>query len=237
MSARGISINAAQITLPLGFDRQFSFDNYFSDQSGFVLSSLKAFINADGENFIILWGGRDTGKTHLLNAAAHYARDNSIDFHLYDASLFSELDPSCLEEFAEGTILAIDNLDAICGNKDWESAFYYLINRCHQHTLRLVVSLGSRPRDLSCALDDFQSRLSWGLLLELPVAEEADIENIIQQRARLLGHDLPQEVISYLIRHYPRGLANQLDILLKLDAASLATKKKITIPLVKQVMN
>ena len=237
MSVWGNSINAAQITLPLRFDRQFSFNNYFCDQSGLVLSSLKAFIDADGENFILLWGGHDSGKTHLLNAAAHYARDNPADLHLYDARLLSEIDPSCLEEFAEDTILAIDNLDAICGSKDWESVFYYLINRCRQGTFRLLVSLGSRPRDLICALDDFQSRLSWGLLLELPVVDEADIENIIRQRARLLGHDLPQEVITYLIRHFPRGLANQLDILHKLDAASLATKKKITIPLVKQVMS
>ena len=90
---------------------------------------------------------------------------------------------------------------------------------------------------MTCALADFQSRLSWGLLLELPVAEENDIENIIGQRARLLGHDLPREVITYLIRHYPRGLGIQLDILRKLDAASLSAKKKITIPLVKQVIN
>lgn len=237
MSARGTSINAAQIALPLGFDRRFSFENFFSDDAGLVVSSLKALIDADGESFIILWGGRESGKTHLLNAAAHYARDQSASLHLYDACLFSDLDPSCLDDFAEGSILAIDNLDAICGEKAWESAFSYLINRAHQRALRLLVSLGARPRDLDCALDDFRSRLSWGLLLELPVAKETEIENIIRQRARLLGHDLPQEVVSYLIRHYPRNLASQLDILLKLDAASLATKKKITIPLVKQVMN
>ena len=173
----------------------------------------------------------------MLNAAAHYARDNLTGLHLYDACQLNELEPSCLEEFAEGTIVAIDNLDAICGNKEWESTFYHLINRCHQRTLRLLVSLGSRPRDINCALADFQSRLSWGLLLELPVAEEADIESIIRQRAMLLGHALPLEVISYLIRHYPRGLGSQLEILRKLDAASLSTKKRITIPLVKQVIS
>lgn len=237
MSDRDISINTAQITLPLGFDRQFSFDNFFCDQSGFLLSSLKTFINAGGENFVILWGGRDSGKTHLLNAAAHYARDKAVDLQLYDARLLSGIDSSCLQEFGEDTILAIDNLDAICGNKDWESFFYYLINRCRQGSFRLLASLGCRPRDLKCALEDFQSRLNWGLLLELPVVDEAGIEYIIRQRARLLGHDLPQEVITYLIRHFPRGLASQLDILHKLDAASLATKKKITVPLVKQVMS
>ncbi|MCP4430036.1 MAG: hypothetical protein GY806_03570 [Gammaproteobacteria bacterium] len=226
-----------QIALPLSFDRQFSFDNYFTDQAGFIVSSLKAFVEDSSENFIILWGGHDSGKTHLLNASAHYARGRSRGFQLYDADQLSELEPSCLEEFADGTILAIDNLDAICGNRDWESAFYYLINLCHQQKLRLLASLGSKPQDLNCVLADFQSRLSWGLLLELPLTDETDIENIIRQRALLLGHELSEEVICYLVRHYSRGLGSQLEILRKLDTASLSTKKKITIPLIKQVMN
>ena len=236
-SVRVISTNVSQIALPLSFDRQFSFDNYFSDQSDFVITSLKAFMEAGNENFIILWGGHDSGKTHLLNAAAHYARGHSSVFQLYDACHLSELEPSCLEDFNDDAILAIDNLDAICGDRDWESTFYHLINLCHQRKLRLLASLACKPQDLDCVLADFQSRLSWGLLLELSPPAEADIEYIIRQRALLLGHELTTEVIGYLARHYSRGLASQLEILRKLDTASLSAKKKITIPLIKQIMN
>ena len=223
-----------QIALPLSFDRQFSFGNFFSAQADFIISNLKSFVEAGEENFIILWGGHDSGKTHLLNATVQYARENTTALQLYDACQLRDLAPYCLGEISDGAILAIDNLESLCGRKDWETLFYDLINRCRQKKLRLLVGLDCKPQDLNCVLADFQSRLSWGLLLELQMADEADISEIIRQRALLLGHRLSNEVIAFLIRHFPRGLSSQLEILRKLDAVSLSAGKRITIPLIRQ---
>lgn len=225
-----------QITLPLSFDRQYSFDNYFIDQADFVINSLKSLIHDDGEHQIGLWGGRDSGKTHLLNACAFYARGVLSGFQLYDAVQLRECEPSQFDDIEDNAVLAIDNLDAICGHRDWEAALYRLINRCRDQHARLIFSLSKKPQDLNCELADFQSRLSWGLLLELPVAEDADIEHIVEQRARLLGISLSKEVRAYLLTHYSRRLADQIQILRRLDLASLSTKKKISIPLIKQVL-
>ncbi len=226
-----------QIALPLTFDRQYSFDNFFSHKAEFIVSSLQAFIANDGEQLIGLWGGQDSGKTHLLNACAFYARSGHPGFQLYDATQLLNCEPSQFDDIVEDAILAIDNLDAVCGNRQWEAAFYRLINRCRDQHVHLIFSLSQKPQDLNCELADFQSRLSWGLLLELPVADETEIENIIYQRGKLLGIELSNEVRAYLLTHYPRSLSTQLEILRKLDAASLSSKKKITIPLIKQVLN
>lgn len=226
-----------QIALPLSFDRQYSFDNYFIERVEFVKASLKALIDTEGERLIGLWGGKDSGKTHLLNACAFYARERSPGFQLYDAVQLVNREPSQFDDVADNAVLAIDNLDVICGHRHWESAFYRLINRCRDQNVRLIFSLSQKPQDLSCDLPDFQSRLSWGLLLELPVVNEAEVENIVRQRAKLLGIDLSNEVRSYLLTHYSRRLSHQLEILRKLDDASLSTKKKITIPLIKQVLD
>lgn len=226
-----------QIALPLSFDRQYSFDNYFIDRVEFVIASLKALIDAEGERLIGLWGGRDSGKTHLLNACAFYARGHLLSFQLYDAVQLIECEPSQFDEIADGAVLAIDNLDAVCGHRHWEAALYRLINRCRDGHLRLIFSLSQKPQALICDLADFQSRLSWGLLLELPVAQEIEVENIVRQRALLLGIELSNEVRAYLLTHYSRRLSHQLEILRKLDDASLSAKKKITIPLIKQVLN
>ncbi|MCP3690170.1 MAG: hypothetical protein GY784_17330 [Gammaproteobacteria bacterium] len=134
-------------------------------------------------------------------------------------------------------MLAIDNLDAICGSRDWEEKFYRTINLCRDQGHRLIFTLSAKPHDLVCSLDDFKSRLSWGLLLELPQYEEDDIKQIIFRRAQLLGIELSREVLSYLLTHYSRRLADQMAILQMLDAASLSAKKKVSISLVKQVMS
>lgn len=231
------AINVTQIALPLTFDHQYSFDNFFMHQAEFVITSLKALIAGNGEQLIGLWGGRDCGKTHLLNACAFYARSGFPGFQLYDATQLVNCEPSQFNDIADDAVLAIDNLDAVCGDRHWEAALYRLINRCRDQQVRLIFSLSEKPQDLSCELADFQSRLSWGLLLELPVADEAEIENIVYRRGKLLGFELSGEVRAYLLTHYPRSLSFQLEILRKLDAASLSSKKKITIPLIKQVLN
>lgn len=184
-----------------------------------------------------MWGGRDSGKTHLLNACAYHARECLPGFQLYDANQFYHSDPTQFDAIADNSVLAIDNLDAICGHRDWEAAFYRLINRCRDQRMRLIFSLSDKPFNLNCKLPDFQSRLSWGLLLELPVATDSELDNIVYQRAQLLGFDLSKEVRTYLLTRYSRRLGDQMKILRKLDDASLSAKKKITIPLIKQVLS
>ncbi len=225
-----------QIALPLSFDRQFSFENFFSDSAGFIAASLKAMVEGEGEAIVGLWGGVDSGKSHLLNACALYARQQAVAFQLYDARQFVGFDPEQIGDFDDNAILAVDNLDAVCGNRSWEEKFYRIINQCRDQDHRLLFTLSEKPQNLTCSLADFQSRLSWGLLLELPQYEDDDIRRIVARRAHLLGIELSKEVLSYLLTHYSRRLADQMEILRMLDAASLSAKKKVSISLVKQVL-
>jgi DnaA family protein len=193
-------------------------------------------MRCEGESMIGLWGGADSGKTHLVNASAHFARQQAIGFQLYDGLELLGCDPGIFQDLSNHRILAIDNLDAICGCQEWEERFYHIINRCRDGELQLIYTLSARPQDLDCQLADFKSRLSWGLLLQLQTTEECNIGDIIRFRAGLMGIDLSKEVIAYLLTHYSRRLSEQIRILRILDAASLTEQKKITVPMIKQAL-
>ena len=153
----------AQLALPLSFDRRFSFQNYIAQNSAYVGQSLMALFDETGESLIGLWGGSDSGKTHLLNACAHYARLCGVPFHLYDALQLIEADASSFSDFPAGCVLGVDNLDLLAGNRDWEEQFYRLINRVKEGELRFVFSLSRNPRDIGFRLSDVKSRLMWGV--------------------------------------------------------------------------
>jgi DnaA family protein len=223
--------------LPLTFDKQFSFDNFLSEQAEFFTSSLKSSINQIGESLIGVWGGQDSGKTHLINAAAHYARQQSSRFQFYDGLQLMKCDPAQFDDFANSEILLIDNLDAICGLRQWEQKFYQLINACKQGEMTLLFTVSVNPQFLECTLPDFQSRLNWGLLLQLPVMVDADIGKVLKFRAELLGIELSREVITYLLTHYSRHLSAQMSILRLLDKMSLSAKKRVTVPFIKQTLS
>jgi len=225
-----------QIALPLSLDRQFSFNNFVSGQSELIVASLEALLLGEGEIQIGLWGNAASGKTHLLNASADFARNNRVVMQIYDAAQLRHCSASAFDGYSDCDVLAIDNLDAIAGNSEWEAFFYQAINRCRDGDFRFLFALTHKPDDVPACLNDFRSRLQWGLMLQLPSSGEAEIREILRHRADLLGFELTDEVISYLMRHYARDLAAQMAILRRLDETSLAHQRKITIPLVKTAL-
>ena len=172
----------------------------------------------------------------MLNACAYYARSHEIQFHLYDALQLKTLSAADFEGFDQCEVLAIDNLDAIAGLSAWESLFYQIINRCRDGEFRLLYTLSRLPKYLELGLEDLRSRLQWGLLLETPVCDDYAVSEILSKRARLLGIELSNEVVSYLLTRHSRSLGTQMDLLKRLDDASMSEGRKITIPLIKQVL-
>ncbi len=223
----------AQIPLPLSFDKRFSLENYISENADFIRQNITALFDETGEPLIGLWGGLDSGKTHLLNACAHYARHCSVQFHLFDALQLLEFDVGCFGELPAGSVLGVDNLDLLSGNRAWEELFYQLINRVKAGELRMVFSVSRNPRDIGFRLPDLKSRLMWGLLIALQTPDNDNLAEVIKFRANLLGLELTDNVLNYLMTHYSRKLSEQMKLLYKLDHAALTSKRKITIPLIR----
>ena len=189
-----------------------------------------------GETQIGLLGGAASGKTHLLNACARFAHAGGRHLQLYDAADLAQTDAAGFDGLDSGDLIAIDNLDAIAGLPEWEARCYRVINRCRGGECRLVYALSQRPAELPLRLEDLRSRLQWGLLLPLPDHDDKLLRSILARRARLLGLELSNEVLGYLLTHHARDLRAQMAILERLDGASLSRQRRVTIPLIKQTL-
>jgi DnaA-homolog protein len=229
-------VSQSQLPLPLSFDKRFSFANYIADDADYIVQHLTALFDETGESLIGLCGGSDSGKTHLLNACAHYARDCKIPFHLFDATQLEQAKASNFGDFPQGSVIGVDNLDLLAGNRPWEEQFYQLINRVKATELRLVFSVSRTPRDTGFRLPDLKSRLMWGLLISLPAVDDQQIESILRQRAKLLGLKISDDSLTYLLTHFSRKLSDQMELLYRLDHISLSSQRRVTIPLIRQTL-
>jgi DnaA family protein len=171
-----------------------------------------------------------------LNASAEFARREGVVLQIYDAVQLLDCEAAEFEGYGDCDVLAIDNLDAVAGNRAWEAFFYRAINRCRDGDYRVVFSLGKKPGAIAFDLEDLRSRLQWGLMLQLPQHGDDEIREILSRRAALLGFELGSDVISYLMSRYSRDLCAQMEILRLLDGASLSAQRRITIPLVRQAL-
>ncbi len=118
-------------------------------------------------------------------------------------------------------LVAVDELDAIIGQRDWEVALMNLINTCRANNQPLLMAARTNPREMHCVLPDFASRLLWGPDYRVHPVHDAQCIQAMAWRAHKRGFELPQHVMKYIERHYPLNMTTLMAMLDRLDAASL----------------
>lgn len=225
--------------LPLGMwlRQGASLDNFWGSENHQLLQSLRHLTVSGDERFLYLWGVEGVGKSHLLHAVCHIATafgESSVYLPMAQAGQFT---PEMLEGLEQMSIVAIDDVDAIAGDKAWETALFNLYNRIRDNgTGSLVLAARAPLADLGLILPDLKSRLSWGLVYQVHAMTDDEKLQALKQRADSRGFELPDEVAAYLLRHYQRQTAQLFELLERLDQRSLAEQRRLTIPFVKQVI-
>jgi len=229
-----------QIPLPLRISETKRFDNYVEYTTPTVVGALKSIVEHEDDKahggVMFLWGGEATGKTHLLNAACHYghAAGKSV-IYLPMAEIKNER-VSVLEQLETFDVVCLDDIQEIAGNRSWEEGVFHLFNQLRARKGRMIASANKNISLIHFSLLDFATRLAWGLVWHLVEADDETKQKILVTRAQERGLSMAEDVAEYMIRHCSRGLNDLLDTLDKIDTASLAEHKKITVPFVKRLL-
>ena len=91
------------------------------------------------------------------------------------------------------------------------------------------------PADLPLR-EDLRTRLGWGHVFELQVPTEAERRAVLRRAADARGLFLPDEVMDFILARFSRDLGNLIALLDRLDAYALQTKRAVTIPLLKEML-
>ncbi|MDG1945415.1 MAG: DnaA regulatory inactivator Hda [Halioglobus sp.] len=199
-----------------------------------LLRALRAQLESDGEPIIYLYGPAGSGKTHLLQASCHLSDAGTLYLPLKELAQYPAED--VLQGVEQLDRVCIDDLNVVLGDAQWERALFNLYNNARQRGCRLVVAGDAAPRALTVELDDLRSRLSWGIVYQLVDADDDDKATLLQFRAARRGLSLPAEVANFIVSRAPRETEHLLEVLDKLDNASLSQKRALSIPFVKQTL-
>lgn len=225
-----------QIPLQLIPRRDGRFEDFVAGPNDAVLQALK-HVPQEGSANIFLSGDPGSGKTHLLNALCYETRKrDERAFYLALERLPVDAIAS-LQGLEQYDMVCVDDLHVIAGQLNWEEALFHCFNRIREAGGRLVVSSRARLSALDIALPDLASRLTWGLRLRLePLADNFKLD-VLNRQAEALGISLPLDVQAYLLKHGDRSLPALLGTLEKLHQVALTDKRRITVPLAREVLN
>lgn len=224
--------------LPLGLTLKDSatFANFIAGPHREAVQALQSCAQGQGEAFIYLAGAAGTGKTHLLQAACHETARRGGTVAYLPLQRAAELDTAVLEGLERMALVCLDDMQAVAGQDAWERALFVLFNRLRDHGGRLIVSGTSKPSQLGLSLPDLSSRLSWGATYVLQGLDDADKLRALTLRAQTRGFELPDDVGRYLLLRLPRDMHALFAVLDRLDYASLAAQRRLTVPFIKSIL-
>ena len=87
------------------------------------------------------------------------------------------------------------------------------------------------------ALADLRSRLTSCLVMQVHELKDTDKIQTLRAQAHKRGFELPESVAQFLVNRSARNMHDLHTLLDRLDRASLAAQRKITIPFVKTILN
>lgn len=220
--------------LPLGVRllERAVFDTFVTGSSALAVAAARAVAADGGGALLYLHGIEGAGKSHLLQAICA-ARPGAAYLPL---GLLRGLGPEVLAGLAAQPLVAVDDPWAIAGEEAWERALFALYNDCVAAGASLVVAARVPAHALALHLPDLRSRLAAMPHYTLQPLDEAQQREALRARAAARGLALPEETLQYLQRRFARDMASLHALLDRLDAASLAEQRAVTVPFVRRVL-
>jgi DnaA family protein len=222
-----------QLPLRFAFIAEHDFEEFHPGGNAETVSHLRRCAEGAGEALIFLWGAEGQGKTHLLHACCRKAHQSGQAVSYVPLQALRDYGESVLDDLEHQHLICLDDLHCLAGVEAWEHAIFRLFNRVREMNHRLIISARIPPAELPIRLPDLKTRLGWGLTLMLRPLSDEDKLAALSLHAQTLGWELPLQVGRFLLSHHRRDLAGLCCLLEELDHATLAAKRKLTIPFLK----
>jgi DnaA family protein len=219
-----------QLVFELVLPEPPSFANFLVGRNAELVDALSAFVTGARDTGMLIWGGPGVGKTHLARAAVALAQELGLGARFFAHP--REIDDDALVSVRASTeqLIAIDGIDL--ADEATAGRLFTLYNAIKERQARLIAT-SRTPLAALPLREDLRTRLGWGLVYELVALDDDAKPAALAAYAKGRGIVLSDDVIDYLLRHGRRDMPSLLATLVALDRQSLATKRPITVPLLK----
>ena len=223
----------AQLPLALKLQPHASLESLVVGPNGVAIEHVNAVALGKRRESVWLYGPPNTGKSHLLAAACRVAGDASLR-PIY-LPLDPTGDPAMLSELEGMDLIALDDVHRVAGQPAWEAALFSVFNARLQRG-GLVVAANSAPRECGLELADLISRAGAAAIYRLDFLGDDELQAAVIGHATRRGLSLESPEATYLLQRFSRDLGELTACLDRIDRYSLAAQRRITIPLLREVL-
>jgi chromosomal replication initiator protein len=204
---------------------------------------------AQAYNPLFIYGGTGLGKTHLLQAIAHYTAEHSGDLaarYVTSETFLNDFINSLRDKRIEGfkhryrtyDLLLVDDIQFFEHRERIQEEFFHTFNSLYESGSQIVISSDRPPREIATLEERLRSRFEWGLITDI---QPPDLETriaILRKKVRTDGIDLPEhdEVLTFIAGRISSNIRELEGALTRVIAFSSLTGRPMTVDLAQAVL-
>ncbi len=222
---------------------KYTFDQFIvgaSNRLAHAASLAVAEMPAEAYNPLFLYGGVGLGKTHLLQAIAHFALSKGKHITYTTSETFTNDLINAIrtqstdifrEKYRNTDFLLIDDIQFIAGKESTQEEFFHTFNALHSSGSQIVLSSDRPPKAITTLEDRLRSRFEWGLQADV---QPPDLETriaILRFKAEVLGASTSDDVVEFIARRAQNNIRELEGALNKVVAHAAMTRQPISLEL------
>ncbi len=189
------------------------------------------------------------GKTHLLHAVCNEIKEKYPELTIcfttgraFMEELVEHTRMNTIHEFRKKyaeliDVLIIDDIHEISNKTGTQDEFFHAFNELHNKGKQLIFTSDRKPKEIDGISERIQTRLSWGLVIDI---QPPDIETrmaILKHKASDLDLYVNEEIINYIASHIKTNIRELEGSLIRLKAYAEIQNSEVEIELAKDILN
>jgi chromosomal replication initiator protein len=251
------TVTPAPTAVPAGGDAavydinpRYTFDTFVIGPSNrFAHAAALAVAETPSRKYnpLFVYGDAGLGKTHLLQAIAHYVRENYPTYRVryvtseaflneFIDAVRTQSNDAFKRRYRDIDVLLVDDIQFIEGKKETQEEFFHTFNHLHQANRQIVLS-SDRPPDAIGTLEDrLRSRFKQGLITDV---QPPDLETrlaILRNKAEREATWIPPEVLEFIATNITDNIRVLEGALIRVAAFASLTSEQLTVESAGQVL-
>ena len=195
--------------------------------------------SAQAYNPLFIWGDSGLGKTHLLHAIGHYARDLRSGMKVRYISS-EEMTNEFVNSVRDGRgeqfkrryrnldMLIVDDVQFLQGKESTQEEFFHTFNALQQANRQIVLSSDRPPWQLNTLEDRLRTRFEGGLITDVQTPDLETRMAILSKKAQMEGTYLPDDVLELIASRYEKSIRELEGALIRVTAYCSLSKEPVT---------